>query len=98
METVLTPRINQIIEANTYAKNNIHSTTEIINSAIDGRVYKKYISEKNDQNLDISFNLNTDGAQVVNSRKYKMWPLLGTIVELNQSSRESYKNMIFFGM
>ena len=68
-----------------------------INSALDGEIYKKYLSSNNLGNLIISFNMNTDGAQIVKHRGYKMWPLLGTITELNQKTREKFDNIVIFG-
>lgn len=94
LNTILIPRIDQIISSNNY--NNPNDSE--INNAFDGRVYKKYIRDKKDNNMDISFNLNTDGAQVNNSISSTMWPLIGTIVELDQKCRETYNNMVLFGM
>jgi len=71
--------------------------TNEIYSALDGEIYKKYVSTNNLDNLIISFNLNTDGAQIVKHRGYKMWPLLGTITELNQKTREKFDNVVIFG-
>ncbi len=86
--------INQIRNSLYYA----YKDKREINNALDGQVYKKFLAEKNtNRNLVISINLNTDGAQIVRSRGYNMWPLLGTIVELNQSTRESFNNMVLFG-
>ena len=65
---------------------------------LDGEIYKKYVIISNNLgNLIISFNLNTDGAQIVKHRGYKMWPLLGTITELNQRTREKFDNLVIFG-
>jgi len=75
-----------------------HRNKNEIYSALDGEIYKKHVvSSNNLGNLVISFNLNTDGAQIVKHRGYKMWPLLGTITELNQKTREKFDNIVIFG-
>ena len=91
LELILNERnINQIEKSSNYVQNNE------INSALDGEIYRKY-RDKNLNNSLISFNLNTDGAQIVKHRGYTMWPLLGTIVELNQKTREKFDNIVIFG-
>jgi len=86
--------INQIRDSLLYA----YKDKNEINNALDGNVYKNFlVKKKTNRNLVISLSLNTDGAQIVKSRGYNMWPMLGTIVELKQSKRESFNNMILFG-
>ncbi len=94
LESILNKKnITQIEKSLMYAQLNNNE----INSALDGEIYKKYVSSNNLGNLIISFNLNTDGAQIVKHRGYKMWPLLGKITELNQKTREKFDNIVIFG-
>ncbi len=76
-----------------------------IYNALDGSVYTNFLKNKRENNerevnskFILSFNLNTDGAPIVKSRGYSMWPLIGTIVELGQTSREKFENIVTFGM
>ena len=48
--------------------------------------------------ITISLNINTDGAPLVKSTRFAMWPISATIVELNQSSSESFPNVILLGL
>ncbi len=94
LQTILTPAaINQI-------RNNVNNAYEEkteINNAMDGVIYKKFLKNKEKSNLVVSFNINTDGAPLVKSRSYSLWPLIGTITELNASTRESFNNIVIFG-
>ena len=94
LNAILTPAVVSQMRNNL---NNAYQNRTEINNAMDGRVYKKYLEKKQNSNLVLSFNLNTDGAPLVKSRTYSLWPLIGTITELNISSRESFKNMVIFG-
>ena len=94
LNAILTPAVVSQMRNNL---NNAYQNRTEINNAMDGRVYKKYLEKKKNSNLVLSFNLNTDGAPLVKSRTYSLWPLIGTITELNISSRESFKNMVIFG-
>ena len=68
-----------------------------INSALDGSIHLN-LPLDNDNEITISLNINTDGAPLIKSRNFSMWPVLASIVELNQSSRESFKNVILLGL
>ena len=71
---------------------------EIINDAFDGQIYKSYFNDcSNNNDLIISIILSSDGAPISKSQNISMWPLMGTILELNQSSREKFENIIFLG-
>lgn len=64
----------------------------------DGIIYKKYLIEHNkEKNLIISLAINGDGAPITSSKSYKIWPLIATVIELDQSSREKFENLIFLG-
>jgi hypothetical protein len=72
----------------------------VINSlktTLDGNFYQSKIKDI-DQELVISFNLNSDGAPLTKHKSFSMWPVIGTINELNQSSRERFENIIIFGI
>ena len=80
---------------------NIITTCQLtgLTNAMNASIYKEFISKENpDKNLAISFNLNTDGAAILNFRNLYMWPLLGTITELDPSSREKFENIVIFGL
>lgn len=83
---------NQILLANKNKKNN-----NLISSALDASIYSELPKSK-DNELTISFNINTDGAPLIKSRNHSIWPVLGTVVELNQSCREKFENIIIFGI
>jgi hypothetical protein len=68
-----------------------------INSALDGSLHLN-LPHDNESEITISFNINTDGAPLIKSRNFSMWPVLASIVELNQSSRESFRNVILLGL
>ena len=85
----------QIREANTTRTNS--NSTQILN-AFDGSIYSNLPKNNSPRELTISLNINSDGAPLVKSRSFSLWPLLGTIVELNQSSREKFDNIIIFGI
>ncbi len=42
------------------------------------------------------YKLNSDGAPIANSTM-ALWPILGSILELEQSVRESFENLLIFG-
>jgi hypothetical protein len=72
----------------------------VIKSAFDGSIYQSYIQnlDKKNNELVVSINLNTDGAPLSNSKNHSLWPLFGTILELNSSSREKFSNILIFGV
>ena len=45
--------------------------------------------------LYLSVDLSSDGAPTIKSRQNSLWPVSGRCVELNQSSREKFDNIIF---
>jgi len=69
--------------------------TSIID-ALDGGIYSAV--EKKEGILNVSLNINTDGAPLIKSRNHALWPVPSTILELNQSSREKIDNTIMCGM
>jgi hypothetical protein len=85
---------NQIMMSNQSSRNKNNSS---LIDATDGQIYQSFIKNIDSKYLVISFNVNTDGAPVDNSGKYNIWPAFGNIVELKSFSRESFKNMIYFG-
>jgi hypothetical protein len=68
-----------------------------IHDATDGTLYKEAINKLRPGQLCISLNINTDGAPITTSTSHVLWPMVANIVELEQKSRESFKNMIFLG-
>ncbi|CAF1060034.1 unnamed protein product [Brachionus calyciflorus] len=85
----------QIIEANAKAR---AKSDQTIQNALDGKIYQDMIKTVSYDKLVISLNLNTDGCPLVKSKNYTLWPLLGTILELDQSCREKFENMIILGI
>ena len=97
LRQILKPdKILQIKENNKKARNKSPNDQSLI-GITDGKIYQDFIQNSN-SDLVISFNLNTDGAPMTSSKNFSIWPLFGTIVELNQSSRESFENSVLFGM
>jgi len=45
-----------------------------------------------------SININSDGAPLTKYKSFSIWPVIGTITELNQSTREIFENIIIFGV
>ena len=63
-----------------------------LNGPLDGSIYRD-LPENAQNELNISLNINTDGAPLVKSRHFQVWPVLASIIELNQSTREKFKCM-----
>ena len=59
--------------------------------------YQRFIKSFNGE-LVLSFILNTDGASLTVSKNYSMWPIFGTILELNPTSREKFINVVLLGI
>lgn len=85
--------LKQVIDNNKQAR----EIKPLVTSATCGRIYQNAIQQLNKNALVISFNLNTDGAPLTNSKNYSMWPLMGSLVELNTKTREKFTNIVFFG-
>lgn len=85
---------NQIMNRN---KSTLKKDSTVINDIFHGKVYQNALKSKPKNTKLISINLNTDGAPITNSRNFSIWPLLGTISELDQTSRENFNNMVVFG-
>ena len=98
LQCILNDRnLKQIKNSLEYAK----KIKEGIKSSLDGAVYQSFLKRREvlaSEKLVLSFHLNTDGAPIINSKKASMWPVPGTIVELEQSTREKFENIIIFGM
>jgi len=86
--------LNQIKIADKYKNQN---NNEII-SALDGKIYTEYKKNKNNNSLTISLNINTDGAPVIKCKNSSMWPVIATILEMDQKCREKFDNIIIFGI
>jgi hypothetical protein len=86
--------LRQIIENNKEARIN----SPVVHSAISGKIYQNALTKIDKNELVLSFNINTDGAPLTNSKNFSMWPLMGSILELNTKTREKFTNLIFFGM
>jgi hypothetical protein len=82
---------DQIKSANNIIRKNQNSPPKQILSALDGKLFSSL--PLNNQ-LYLSVDINSDGAPTVKSRQNSLWPVLGRIVELNQSSREKFDNII----
>ncbi|CAF1068975.1 unnamed protein product [Brachionus calyciflorus] len=93
-------QITRILEnenlLNQVVKNNMpQSHSQSLFDMNNGLIYKQM---QNSKSRAISLVLNTDGAPITNSKNYNMWPILGTIVELDQASRENFNNMVILGI
>lgn len=89
--------IAQLKKSNNHRKFKRNTDQFPINSALDGLIHLN-LPNDDENEITISLNINTDGAPLIKSRNYSMWPVLASIVELNQSSRESFKNIILLGL
>ena len=69
--------------------------TEELNGPMDGSVYQNFI-KKYEHDIVISLIVNTDGAPVAYSGNYLMWPVLATIIELDQNCPDKFTNMPSF--
>ena len=88
--------IYQIVTKNNCS--NRSNDSRILNDLYDGKVYQDAVKQKQNNTQYISINLNTDVAPVINSRNFSIRPLLGTIAEFDQQSRENFKKMIVLGI
>lgn len=86
--------LKQIKQANDKRKQ-IKSASGQIANALDGSLYSNI--EASDE-IIVSFNLNTDGAPLLKSKNFSLWPVLATIVELDQPTREKFDNIIVLGI
>lgn len=77
-------------------KNNNNDSNTLLECQRDGSIYKEAAKDKGNNSV-IYLNINTDGAALFNSTKYNMWPVLATIVELDNVTREKFDNMIVLG-
>ena len=77
---------NQIKMANNRIRQNQILPPDEILSALDGKLFSSLpINEE----LYLSVDVNSDGAPTIKSRQFALWPVLGRLVELNQSSIKS---------
>ena len=86
--------VNQIRNTVTVAK----SLASGLNSSSIGGIYYQNCVKKIASDLIVSLNINSDGAPLTKYKSFSIWPVIGTIVELNHSSREKFENIIVFGM
>ena len=99
-ETQLVSILNneKLKQIKTSVKNSRESLgSEKILNATDGSIYKEHIKNLNKNTLSVSLNLNSDGAPFIKSTSSSLWPVIGTITELNASSKDSFENLIIFG-
>jgi hypothetical protein len=77
---------------------NLSKTTQFpIESCFDRSLYRQSLQNKAIGENLISINLNSDGAPMVKSKSYSVWPVLGVCLELPQKIRESFRNTILLG-
>ena len=74
---------DQIVTKNNCS--NRSNDSRILNDLYDGKVYQDAVKQKPNNTQYISIN-------------FSIWPLLGTIAEFDQQSRENFKNMIVLGI
>ena len=86
--------VQQIHKSVSMARSN---SSFINSSSIDGSYYRNELKKISNDTI-ISLNLNSDGAPLTNYKSFSIWPVIGTIIELNHSSREKFENIIVFGM
>jgi len=86
--------LNQIINSN---KSRALTDLNKIESPLNGSLYRNLPLDKKNE-LTISLNVNSDGAPILKSKNFSIWPVFATIVELNQSSREKFQNILLLGV
>ena len=66
----------------------------------DGRVYKKFSEQDHRARGRKIFSIvaSSDGAPMIKSRKYSVWPIMCFLVELPPYERYKYKNIILSGL
>jgi hypothetical protein len=91
----IVPQLEIILNNQDYVQQIKQSqTASSLNSALSGSLYKKFLaSNDKERDLIISFNLNSDGAPVCHSKNFSLWPVFGSISELNKSCREKFENL-----
>ena len=57
-----------------------------------------WMVEKKKDFLNISLNINSDGAPLIKSRNHYLWPVNGKKLGMDQSSREKIDNLIISGI
>ncbi|RNA13939.1 hypothetical protein BpHYR1_052366 [Brachionus plicatilis] len=67
-------------------------------TCLDCNSFLNQFVQNKEENLLISLALNGDGAPMTSSKSYKIWPIIGTVLELDPSSREKFENLIFLGL
>ncbi len=87
--------LNQIKQSNKHRIFNKQNNRRM--TSLDGKIHKSLPFDKEDE-LTISLNLNSDGAPLIKSRQFSLMPVVATIIELNQSSREKFQNMIILAI
>jgi hypothetical protein len=85
--------LDQIVQCNKTSR----QKDFLVSDAFGAQIYQDALEKINSNEILLSFNLNTDGAPLTNSKNYSLWPLMGSILELNTRTRESFKNLVFFG-
>ena len=94
-------QIKSIINRNNIRENLIKNKMKILGQKLktctDGSLYQDYLA-KIKYDLTISLCLNTDGAPMINSKGFSLWPVIGKIIELPDNIGESFENLIFIGL
>ncbi|CAF0956332.1 unnamed protein product [Brachionus calyciflorus] len=65
---------------------------------MNGKIYQDKIKYLNRDSILVSLNLNTDGAPLVKSQAFSLWPIFATVAELKSSLRDKFENMIILGL
>jgi hypothetical protein len=74
----------------------LKTNSDLISTAMDGSIYNNYLIENKSFKHIISLNLNSDGAPL--AKKFSLWPIFASIVELDHETREKYDNIIILGL
>ncbi len=73
-------------------------SSNVLNSTPIGSLYYRKKVKDIENDTIVSLNINSDGAPITKYKSFSIWPVFGTIVELNDSSRERFENVILFGV
>lgn len=77
----------------------MNSSNTSLRDIQDGRVYQKFLKQNEQAGKNVfSLIVSSDGAPMIKSRKYSVWPLICVLVELPPHERYKFKNVLLTGL
>lgn len=86
--------LSQIIKAKSEVKT---KDTKLLDTNKSGRIYREHLTTLSPNDYSISLIINTDGAPLNKANSYSMWPVMATILELDDKCRDKFTNILFLG-